>query len=61
VATSPVLSLTFDLKKFIDDSITNSHGLQSSWLLTDVFGGFEVWTGSAANGLEMQEFTVDVK
>ena len=61
VATSPVTSLTFDLKKFIDDSITNNHGLQPSWLLTDVFAGFEIWTGSAANGLELTEFTAVVQ
>jgi hypothetical protein len=61
VATSAVTSLTFDLKKFIDDSIANNHGLQPSWLLTDVFAGFEIWTGSAANGLELTEFTAVVQ
>jgi hypothetical protein len=60
-ATSAVTSLTFDLKKFIDDSITNNHGLQAAWLLTDVFAGFEIWTGSAANGLELTEFTAVVQ
>ncbi len=61
VATSPVTSLTFDLKKFIDDSIANSHGLKAEWLLTDVFAGFEIWTGSAANGLELTEFSAVVR
>ena len=61
VATSPVTTLSFDLKKFIDDSIANNHGLQTSWLLTDVFAGFEIWTGSAANGLELTEFSAVVR
>ena len=61
VASTPIKTLTFDLKKFIDHSITNNWGLQPSWLLTDVFAGFEIWTGSAANGLELKTFTAVVQ
>jgi len=59
---SPVSSLTFDLKNFIDDAVTNasadmsaggtSEAFSSSWYLTDVFAGFEIWNGSDAKGLQ---------
>jgi len=58
---SPVSSLSFDLKDFISDAVTNASADQSgggtsqafsnSWYLTDVFAGFEIWTGSAASKL----------
>src|SRR5690606_9543982 len=43
VATSTMLSMDFDLKDFIDDAA--QHGIQASWMLTDVFAGFEIWNG----------------
>ena len=59
---SPVSSLTFDLKNFIDDAVTNasadmsaggtSEAFSGSWYLTDVFAGFEIWNGSDAKGLQ---------
>lgn len=53
-----ITSLDFDLKTFIDDAA--KHGIQSSWYLTDVFGGFEIWNGAGTNGLECTEFTAVV-
>jgi hypothetical protein len=68
---SPVSSLSFDLKNFIDDAVTNgasdmsaggtSQAFSNSWYLTDVFGGFEIWSGSAATNLKASSFTCVVK
>jgi hypothetical protein len=60
---SPVSSLSFDLKNFIDDAVTNAsadmsagggitQAFSSSWYLTDVFAGFEIWNGGDAKGLQ---------
>jgi hypothetical protein len=46
----------FDLKPFFTDAA--SHGIQSSWYLTDVFGGFEIWNGG--NNASVQKFTAVV-
>ncbi|HTQ07376.1 MAG TPA: hypothetical protein VMI54_26150 [Polyangiaceae bacterium] len=46
----------FDLKPFFTDAA--SHGISSSWYLTDVFGGFEIWNGG--NGAAVQNFTAIV-
>jgi hypothetical protein len=51
--------MTFDLLDFIKDAATN--GIQSSWYLTDVFGGFEIWNGGNTKGLSIDEFTCVVK
>jgi len=53
-----ITSMDFDLKAFIDDAA--KYGIQSSWYLTDVFGGFEIWNGAGTNGLEATEFTAVV-
>jgi len=68
---SPVMSLSFDLKNFIDDAVTNaasdksaggtSQAFSSSWYLTDVFGGFEIWNGGSAKNLKVNSFTCVVK
>jgi hypothetical protein len=57
---------TFNLKPILDDAAANgaSYGvsaISSSWLVTDIFFGFEVWTGSDAAGLKVTNFSVDVK
>jgi len=54
-------ALTCDLKNFIDDVVANgtadmgargtSQAFSSAWYLTDVFGGFQLWTGSDAASL----------
>lgn len=49
----------FDLKPFIVDAA--KHGIQSSWHLTDVFAGFEIWSGGDATGLKVDEFTAVVE
>lgn len=58
VASGTITSMDFDLKDFIDDA--SKYGIQSSWLLTDVFGGFEIWNGAGTNGLSATEFTAVV-
>ena len=59
VAQTAFSSWTFDLKPFITDAATN--GIQSSWYLTDVFGGAEIWTGGDSNGFSVTEFTAAVQ
>lgn len=54
-----ITSMDFDLKAFIDDAVAN-HSISSSWYLTDVFGGFEIWNGGGTNGLAVDEFTAVV-
>ncbi len=56
---SPITSLSFDLKNFIDDAVSNAdtangitQAFSSSWYLTDVFAGFEIWNGGDAKGLQ---------
>jgi hypothetical protein len=56
---SPVTSLDFDLKNFIDDAVNKadtangiSGPFNNSWYLTDVFAGFEIWDGGSAKGLK---------
>jgi hypothetical protein len=49
---------SFDLNLFIQDAV--QRGLLSpTMFLTDVFGGFEIWSGGS--GLRIDEFTVDVQ
>jgi hypothetical protein len=56
----PIKSLTFNIKDFMADAVTNadkdkqngltSAAFSSGWYLTDVFAGFEAWTGSSITG-----------
>jgi len=40
------------------DALTGDGGAFSSdWVLTDVFAGFEMWTGSDGVGLKADQFT----
>lgn len=50
-------SFSFDLKEFIDDAV-GQRGLPGSLFLTDVFAGFEIWSGGT--GLAVDEFTAVV-
>jgi hypothetical protein len=43
-----------NIKEFI--TAAAAHGIQSSWYLTDVFGGFEIWSGGAGGNLAVDEF-----
>ena len=55
-----VLDYSFDLKDFIDDALArNINGFNANLYLTDVFAGFEIWSGGA--GLRVEEFTADVQ
>lgn len=58
IANSTITSMDFDLLDFIKDA--SKYGIQSSWFLTDVFGGFEIWEGGGTQGLTVQEFTAHV-
>jgi hypothetical protein len=63
VAKSTIANFSADLKAFFDDAVTNgtadmsagsgiTQALSSSWYLTDVFAGFEIWNGADATGLQ---------
>jgi len=66
-ANAPVISYlsnqtipnySFDLKDFIDDAV-NAGELNGNFFLTDVFAGFEIWSGG--QNLNVSNFTVDVQ
>ncbi len=59
VSTTPLSSYAFDLKAFIDDSVTESYGVTNSMYLSVVFGGFEIWGGG--DGLTMENFCAEVR
>jgi hypothetical protein len=66
VAKSTINNFSGDLKAFFDDAVSKAdtaNGItqpfSSSWYLTDVFGGFEIW--SNGKGLSNDGFTVDIK
>jgi hypothetical protein len=71
VAKSTVSSFSGDLKAFFDDAVKNgasdmsaggtSQAFANSWLLTDVFGGFELWSAGDGVGLSADEFTVKLQ
>ncbi|HEX9622693.1 MAG TPA: hypothetical protein VF989_21270 [Polyangiaceae bacterium] len=60
IAQTPSLGASFDLMTFIRDSTQQSGEIQATWLLTDIFGGFEIWNGSGTQGLAVEEFTAVV-
>jgi hypothetical protein len=46
VRTDTILSLSFDLNLFIQDAVANRpNSIQSTWHLTNIFSGFEIWQG----------------
>lgn len=58
-ATKDVMSLSYDLNSFIQDAVQNRPGtIQSSWALTNVFAGFEIWRGGV--NLESTSFCAAV-
>jgi hypothetical protein len=60
VRTQQSNSITFDLNKFIQDATKRAEKpIQSAWYLTNVFAGFEIWTGGA--GLKTTEFSAVVQ
>jgi hypothetical protein len=58
VATSTATSFTGNLKPFFTDAA--AHGIPANWYLTDVFAGFECWSGADCVGKQVQEFTAVV-
>jgi hypothetical protein len=55
VRTETTMALSFDLNVFIKDAVMNRpNTIQSSWHLTNIFTGFEIWTGGV--GLESTAF-----
>jgi hypothetical protein len=60
VLTTSRLSQTFDLKPILSDAAARG-SIQTSWYVTDIFFGFEIWTGSNAAGLAVTTFTADVQ
>jgi hypothetical protein len=71
VAKSTLSSISFSMKDLIDDAVKNaaadksaggtSQAFSSSWYLTDVFAGFEIWSGGDAKNLKTDSFTFDIK
>jgi len=59
VAQSQMGDWTFDMNLFIKDAA--SHGISNSWYLTDVFAGFEIWTGSDGVGVQASKVAISVK
>jgi hypothetical protein len=58
VSTNPIDSLTFDLNKFIQDSVRNNYGVTSSMYLSIIFGGLEIWSGG--DGTQVKNFCAHV-
>ncbi|HXT98263.1 MAG TPA: hypothetical protein VN853_18340, partial [Polyangia bacterium] len=63
VAQQKMTSWTFSLGAFIQDAASRTCSgstkcLQSSWYLTNVFSGFEIWKGGV--GLQTTDFGVSV-
>ncbi len=62
--------LDFDLVSFVVDAVSQggadrsagktSMAVDRSWYVTDVFGGFQIWTGSDATGLTCKKFSCRV-
>ena len=60
VATSKIHSMEFDLNKFIMDAAeVRNDSVSSSMYLTNVFAGFEIWSGGV--GLKTTDFYAEVK
>jgi hypothetical protein len=59
VSTNKLSQLDYDLNAFIQDAVTNRHGVTSSMYLSVVFAGFEVWGGGS--GLQAKAFCANVK
>jgi cellulose 1,4-beta-cellobiosidase len=60
VRTQTVGTISFDLNAFIQDAVKRPEkAIQASWYLTNVFAGFEIWTGGM--GLKTNEFSAVVQ
>jgi hypothetical protein len=55
----PVQSLGFDLNLFIKDALANyPNYMKSNWYLTNIFSGFEIWSGGV--NLQSTSFCAEV-
>jgi len=54
VRTQATQSMEFDLNAFIKDAVKRPGAIQSSWYLSNVFAGFEIWSGGV--GLKTTSF-----
>ena len=54
VVTQPISDLEFDLNAFIQDALKRPGALDASWYLSNVFAGFEIWSGGV--GLKTKAF-----
>ena len=60
VRSQATTSISFDLNKFIQDAVKRPEKpIQSSWYLTNVFAGFEIWSGGT--GLKTTDFSAIVQ
>ena len=60
VRTQTLNTFKFDLNAFIQDAVKRAEKpIQSSWYLTNVFAGFEIWSGGV--GLKTTEFSAVVQ
>ena len=57
VAQTSINSFSYSLGDFIQDAVTRGY-VQNSWYLTNVFAGFEIWSGGV--GLAVTDFSVTV-
>ena len=57
VAQTSINSFTFSLGDFIQDAVGRNY-VSTSWYLTNVFAGFEIWSGGV--GLAVTDFSVTV-
>jgi hypothetical protein len=65
VAKSTISNFSGNLKAFFDDAVANgdadktaggtSQAFSNSWYLTDVFGGFEIWSGGKGLSVDVQK------
>lgn len=60
IAGSSIDGLDFDLMDFINHAVSGGH-LPGNLYLTDVFAGFEIWSGGAGNNLGVDEFSCVVE
>lgn len=63
VSTTGIAEWEFNLKPFVQDALTRndcagSPCMSNSWYLTNVFAGFEIWSGGV--GLKTEDFWVKV-
>jgi hypothetical protein len=59
VRTQSIQSLSYDLNSFIKDAVASRPGtIQSGWYLTNVYAGFEIWSGGV--GLKTTSFSAVV-